>query len=328
MPKTASSVFAQPRYRANPYSVYTELRDAGPVSPTRLPSGEQVYLVTRFADVEARLKGSRLVINILHAREHRPGLLGRLGFAQHFSSTNMLKSDPPEHTRLRALVSQAFTPRLVNQMRDHIQSLADALLDAVEPRGQMDLIADFAFPLPITVICELLGVPRSDEAKFRKWSSALIASGALSSESLPMVPQLLLMVRYMRRLVRRRRSQASPGDDLVGQLLTARESGQQLSDRELVSTLVLLLIAGHETTVNLIGNGSLALLENRSEFERLRASPTLVRGAVEELLRYVNPVAPTTTPRSCPTPKPWTPPVPCGSTWPSARAFITAWARR
>jgi cytochrome P450 len=285
-----SDVFSDPRYRADPYAVYAELRRERPAYPARLRNGDEVYLVTRFADVEAGLKDGRLIKNIANARERRPGLLARLGFAKQFSNSNMLKSDPPEHTRLRALAHQAFTPKLVNQMRGHIQALADQLIDAVEPSGRMDLIADFALPLPITVICEMLGVPRQDEQKFRRWSNALVASGALSSESIPMVPQLFLMLRYVRRLVRRRRAHPLGGDDLIGQLIAAREQGQQLQERELVSTIILLLIAGHETTVNLIGNGMLALLLNPEQMGRLQQEPELTRGAVEELLRFVNPV--------------------------------------
>jgi cytochrome P450 len=287
---TVQSVFAGPGFHADPYPTYAKLRAESPAYRTRLPNGHEVIMVTRFADVESALKDPRLVKNIRHARDHAPGLLGRLNFAQYFANTNMLKADPPEHTRLRALVHQAFTPKLIAQMRDHIQSIADELVDRVEPAGRLDLIGDFAFPLPITVICELLGVPRSDEPKFRRWSSALVASGALSSESLPLSPQLLLLVRYMRRLIRDRRAHRGPEDDLIGQLMRAQEQGQQLSDRELLSTLILLLIAGHETTVNLIGNGMLALLLAPEQMQRLQRDPKLIRGAVEELLRLVNPV--------------------------------------
>jgi cytochrome P450 len=291
MPRRArTSVFANPTYRTNPYAVYDELRAESPAYRTTLPNGNEVFAITRFADVEAALKDQRLVKNISHARGRPGGILGRLGFAQYFANANMLRSDPPEHTRLRGLVSKAFTPKLINEMRGHIQAIADQLLDAVEPAGRMDLIADFAFPLPITVICELLGVPRADEGKFHHWSSTLVASGALSSESLPLVPSLLLLVRYMRKLIRQRRASGGGGDDLIGQLMLAQEQGQRLSDRELLSTLVLLLIAGHETTVNLIGNGMLALLLAPEQLRRLQQDPARIKQAVEELLRYVNPV--------------------------------------
>ncbi|MBV9355319.1 MAG: cytochrome P450 [Chloroflexi bacterium] len=287
---TATSVFASPSYHANPYPVFAELRTEAPATRTTLPNGTEVFVVTRYADVEAALKDARLIKNITSARGRPSGLLGRLGFAQYFGNSNMLKADPPEHTRLRGLVSKAFTPKLINQMRGDIQALADRLLDAVEPAGKMDLIADFAFPLPITVITRLLGVPSADEGKFRRWSSSLVASGALSSESLPLEPSLFQLVRYVRKLIRQRRASGGAGDDLIGQLMSAQEEGQSLSDRELLSTLILLLIAGHETTVNLIGNGMLALLLAPDQLHQLRDDPARIRGAVEELLRFVNPV--------------------------------------
>jgi cytochrome P450 PksS len=290
MATTSPGVFSDPRYRADPYVVFSEVRREQPAYRTRLRNGDEVFLVTRFDDVEAALKDGRLVKNITNARDRRPGLLGRLGFTAQFANTNMLKSDPPEHTRLRALAHQAFTPKLVNQMRDHVQTLADQLITKVMPAGKMDLMADFALPLPITIICEMLGVPQKDEQKFRRWSNALIVSGALSSESVPLSPQLLLLLRYVRRLVRQRRAHPRPGDDLIGQLIAAHEGGQQLSERELLSTIIVLLIAGHETTVNLIGNGSLALLTNPEQMQKLQQDPSLIKGAVEELLRYVNPV--------------------------------------
>ncbi len=290
MATTSPGVLSDPRYRADPYVVFSEVRQEQPVYPTKLRNGDEVFLVTRFADVEAALKDGRLVKNITNARDRRPGLLGRLGFAAAFSNTNMLKSDPPDHTRLRALAHQAFTPKLVNQMRDHVQTLADQLIAKVLPAGKMDMIADFALPLPITVICEMLGVPQKDEKKFSAWSNALIESGALSSESLPISPQLLLMLRYVRRLVRQRRAHPRLEDDLIGQLIAAHEGSQQLSERELLSTIIVLLIAGHETTVNLIGNGTLALLMNPEQMQKLQQNPSLIKGAVEELLRYVNPV--------------------------------------
>src|SRR5262249_49743203 len=148
MATRTDAVFADPRYRADPYAVFAEVRREQPAFRTRMPNGDVVFLVTRYADVEAALKDARLVKNIANARDRRPGLLARLGFARYFSNANMLRSDPPEHTRLRALAHQAFTPKLVNQMRDGIQSLADELITKVESNHRMDLIADYALPLP------------------------------------------------------------------------------------------------------------------------------------------------------------------------------------
>ncbi len=275
--------FTSSEFKTNPYAYYAQLRDEAPVFHTQLPDGTAVYLVSRYADVLAGLKDPRLVKNIAHTRLEHDG-----GMAQMMSNVSMLRADPPEHTRLRALAHEAFTPKFVNQLREHIQAIADRLVDAVEDRGQMDLINDFAFLLPITVICEMLGVPTEDAHQFRAWTSAMIANGTLSSESPQMVPETMQLVLYLQRLINERR--ASPQSDLISALLQARDHGDQLSERELLGTTVLLLVAGHETTVNLIGNGIFALLQSPQQFEQLKCEPALMRDAVEELLRMVNPV--------------------------------------
>jgi cytochrome P450 len=173
-------------------------------------------------------------------------------------------------------------------MRAHVQEIADRLLAAVQPNGRMDLINDFAFPLPITVITEMLGVPTADEQKFRKWSTAIIASGAISTEGTRLVPELLPLVQYVSRLVKQRTQ--SPQDDLISQLIHAEQNGDRFSQREVIGTTILLLIAGHETTVNLIGNGALALLQAPEQMQKLKQDPKLIKPAVEEILRFVNPV--------------------------------------
>jgi cytochrome P450 PksS len=201
----------------------------------------------------------------------------------------MLALDPPDHTRLRALVHKAFTPRLVEQLRPRIQTIADTLLDAVQPKGEMDLIDDYAFPLPITVIAELLGIPVEDRVSFRRWTNLLV-SGEPSPERLEqIVPTMQEFAAYLGQLFARRRAQ--PGEDLVSQLLRVEEAGDILDERELYSMVFLLLIAGHETTVNLIGNGMLALLQHPDQRERLQQTPALIEAAIEELLRYEGPVA-------------------------------------
>jgi cytochrome P450 len=284
MKQQTLSPFASPLYRSNPYPTYAQIRADAPAYKTILPTGVEVYVVTRYADVVAGLKDGRLVKNIYNARP--AGTLQKLGIDMQRS--NMLKTDPPEHTRLRGLVKDVFTPKYINQLREHVQQIADDLLDGVQSQGQMDFISDFAFPLPITVISEMLGVPVEDHLKFRRWSGELIASGTLSSESFHIQRGLLPMVRYVRRLVAGHRKQ--PREDVVGYLINAETDGDRLNDREIISTTILLLIAGHETTVNLIGNGMLALLQNPEQLELLQQRPELIRPAVEELLRYVNPV--------------------------------------
>jgi cytochrome P450 len=281
-----ASPFASAAFKSDPYPLYARIRAETPVYVTVLPNGVKVYMITRYEDVQAALKDDRLVKNIDNARP--PGLLRKISAGLGFSNSNMLRADPPEHTRLRALAHSAFTPRVVNQMREHIQQIADQLLDAVQPAGRMDLISDFAFPLPITVITEMLGVPTADDAKFRQWSSGLIDSGVLSSESRQLVPELLPMVNYVRNLVDKRRK--APQDDLITKLIQAEYEGSHFTQNEVIATTILLLVAGHETTVNLIGNGMLALLQHPDQFEELKQDPGLIKPAVEEMLRFVNPV--------------------------------------
>jgi cytochrome P450 len=284
--KSQTSPLSSPSFKLDPYAFYAQARDETPAYRSTLPNGVDVYLVTRFKYVQAALKDARLVKNIHNAR--RPGLMTRLGLRMNLNNTNMLRADPPEHTRLRALAHAAFTPKMVQQMRGHIAILAEDLLDRVAEQGHMDLINDFAFPLPITVITEMLGVPAADDGKFRQWTTNLVASGAISSEGGGLVPELLPLVQYFTKLVRERRK--APRDDLISQLLQAEHEGDRFSDREVIGTTILLMLAGHETTVNLIGNGALALLQQRDEWEKLKANPALIKTAVEELLRFVNPV--------------------------------------
>jgi cytochrome P450 PksS len=183
-------------------------------------------------------------------------------------------------------VSKAFTPWLVEKMRDRVQQLADKLLDQVRDRGHMDLIRDYALPIPTIIIAELLGVPAEDRHKFHRWTRALFVSSTWSL--LKALPNILALFRYLREIVKKRR--ADPQGDLVSALAEVREAGDTLNEEELLGMLALLLVAGHETTVNLIGNGSLALLEHPHQLEKLRNEPALIKSAVEELLRYTSPV--------------------------------------
>ena len=206
----------------------------------------------------------------------------------------MLFRDPPDHTRLRALVSRAFTPRVVEAMRPHIQEIVDGLLDRVEGARGMDVIEDLAYPLPVTVICEMLGVPTADQDVFKQWSADIARS--LDASILPAGSEVITrgqeagdaLREYFRSLIVVRRK--SPQPDLLSALIAAEEQGDKLSEPELVATCVLLLIAGHETTVNLIGNGLLALLRHPAELRALADDPALIQTGVEELLRYDGPV--------------------------------------
>jgi cytochrome P450 len=197
---------------------------------------------------------------------------------------NMLDTDPPDHARLRSLVQKAFTPRLIEHMRPRIQAIADELLDAVERRGEMDLIDDYAFPLPIIVIAELLGVPAADRDKFREWSDIAV-SGDMTQEYVErMLPAMEAFVGYLRVMFEEKRE--NPGEDLFSKLVGAEEAGDKLTEDELLAMAFLLLVAGHETTVNLIGNGALALLTHPDQLERLRSDPSLIKNAVDSTERF------------------------------------------
>ena len=280
---------ASPAFKANPYPYYARLRDEAPVHRVILPTREPAWLVTRYDDVEALLKDERFAkdaANALTPRQRAEQKWVRKAFKA--LKTNMLDRDPPDHTRLRALVHKAFTPRRVEQMRDRVQALTDELLDAARSRGEVDLIRDYALPLPTTIIAEMLGVPAADRHKFHAWSNALVAAAASTWALWKAIPSALALMRYIRRIIRDRR--AEPRDDLVTDLVRAEEAGDRLSEDELLAMIFLLLVAGHETTVNLIGNGTLALLEHPDQLARLRDDPALLKPAIEELLRYASPV--------------------------------------
>ncbi len=279
-----------PAFKADPYPTYARLRSSAPVYRAALPDGRGVWLITRYEDVLAVLKDHRFVKDWRGALT--PEQLAQVPPIPEVMkplSQNMLDTDPPDHERLRALVSKAFTPRLIERLRPRVQAISDGLLDAVQDRGEMDLIDDYAFPLPITVIAELLGVPAEDRNNFREWSDAAV-SGNASQEYMEeiLIPHMQAFTDYLRALFEEKR--ANPGDDLVSALVRAEEAGDRLSEDELLGMVFLLLVAGHETTVNLIGNGALALLQHPDQLRKLKEDPSLIKPAVEELLRYDGPV--------------------------------------
>ena len=275
-------------FKADPFPLLARLRASEPVYRTTLPDKTPVWLLTRYDDVNALLRDQRFTKNrrnALTADQQRklpwmPPMFRPL-------ERNMLDLDPPDHTRLRSLVHKAFTPSLVEQMRSRTQAVAEELLDRVLSVGEMDLISDFALPLPMTIITEILGVPAKDHDKFHKWSQAVVALTS-PSPTLRVMPGVWKFIRYLRQFFKLRRR--DPQDDLVSALIKAEEAGDKLNEDELLAMVFLLLIAGHETTVNLIGNGTLALLENPNEMTKLQSEPSLVKPAVEELLRYTSPV--------------------------------------
>jgi cytochrome P450 PksS len=279
---------ASPAFKANPFPFYARLRAEAPAYRMTLPTKETAWLITRFDDVAMVLKDERFVKDSSNALTPAQAANQRW-FRKVFKSLtrNMLNRDPPDHTRLRGLV-KAFSPRLIEQMRGRIEMLTNDLLDAAQGRGRIDLIRDYALPLPAIVIAELLGVPVEDRHAFHRGTNAIVSAGASSRAMLMAMPSAWWLIRYIRKLVRKRR--ADPRDDLVSALARAEDAGDMLSEDELMAMVFLLLAAGHETTVNLIGNGTLALLENPDQLDRLRNDPALIKPAVEEFLRYTSPV--------------------------------------
>ena len=273
-------------YYQHPLAHFARMREEGPAVPVVLPHGQRVWLVTRYADVRAALADPRLHKDWaakLTAPDWVPDpVMGYL-------SMHLLNSDPPDHTRLRKLVTRGFTARRVAQLRPRVEAVTAALLDAMaaSPTGEVDLLAAFAFPLPVTVICELLGIPAGDQEQFRAWSNAMLAS---NGERGSYRAAGTAMFRYFTDLVAAKR--AAPADDLVSALISASDAdpGDSLDERELLAMLFLLLVAGHETTTNLIATGTLALLTSPAQLARLRADPALLPAAVEELVRYANPL--------------------------------------
>jgi cytochrome P450 PksS len=276
------------RFKANPFPFYARLREEAPVFRIMGPANEPGWLVTRYDDVSsvlkhARLSKDRLAMMTPEEREAMPWVFKLFGPI----SQNMLSRDPPNHTRLRALVHKAFTPKLIERLRSRVQVLSDGLLDKAQRRGSMDLVAEYALLVPVTIIAEMLGVPPGDYKKFQHWSNRLISNTSMLDIILA-APTVVLFTRYLRNLIAQRRK--SPGDDLITALIQAEESGDTLTAEELLSMVFLLLVAGHETTVNLIAGGTLALLQHPGQLERLRKEPALIESAVEELLRYASPV--------------------------------------
>lgn len=291
MPSTDAPIVLWDRARrADPYGFYAELRRDRPVVRATVPGRGAVWVVTRYADVAAMLKDPRFSNDRRGAGVPSPFFGGLpMPRAIRTLSSTMVGADDPAHARLRGLVGQAFTPRRIAALEGRIRAIADGLIDRVSPAGRMDLIADFALPLPFTVISELLGVPEALRLEFRRRAAGLMAPPRSIVPRVALwLPGLIGLVRFFERLVALRRRE--PDDALISALIAAEQAGERLSGRELVAMVFLLFFAGHETTVNLIGNGTLALFDAPGEMASLRADPGLMPGAVEELLRFTNPV--------------------------------------
>ena len=277
----------------DPYPAYGWLREHAPVHQTRLPNGVEAYLVTRYDDVKAVLADPRLSKNAAASFPGwQPGRTGIPGEHRSGVAAHLLNLDPPDHTRLRRLVSKAFTPRRIADFEPRIRRIADTLLDECAARaaqpggdGSVDLIRGYACPLPVAVILEMLGVPEEDQSIFHEWAFGVVDRGGARGG----VGRSVKRIRgYLREIIHKKR--LAPGDDLLTALVRASDHGEHLSEDEAAAMAFILLFAGFETTINLVGNGYFALLNHPAERDRLLAQPDLLPAAVEELLRYDGPV--------------------------------------
>jgi cytochrome P450 len=296
-------------FKERAFQAYAAMREKGPVASVTLPTGEPIWFVTRYAEAVAFLKDDERFANnpssalteeeyaqlFQQATEHLTVEQQQMAAqTDEILRRNLLAVDPPDHSRLRRLVAIPFTPKYIEGLRPRVQAIADALLDAVEARTdetgrrEMELISDFAYPLPLTVISEMLGIPLADRDKFREWSQAAVSFTPADRANPAVTAKLIEFIAYLRRLVAEKRS--NPGDDLLSGLVLAEAEGDKLSENELLSMIFLLIVAGHETTVNLIGNGMLALFEHPEQRARLQEDPNLLKAAIEEMLRYYGPV--------------------------------------
>lgn len=281
-----------PSFKANPCATFALMREVDPVYPHSAPDGRTIWYITRYADVAVVLKDDRRFCK--DPRNAQDAGAGSRAINVHnprpyqLINENMLFSDPPDHTRLRALVSQAFTPRRVAAMSGKISESADRLIDLIARDNEIDLIAAYALPLAVIVISDMLGIPEIDRAAVADWSQAIISPGSRGLNYTARKRKVRAFTGYLRDLFARR--QADPQDDLITGLVQAETGGARLSEAELFSMVALLIVTGHETTVNLIGNGAAALMSNPEQRERLRAGEELWPAAVEELLRYDGPV--------------------------------------
>lgn len=267
--------------RGDSHAMWARMREADPVHETVGPiTGNRIWLVTRYADCEDVIRHPAI-----GKEPAKAGLSDEVFAGDQLLSRSMISVDPPDHTRLRRLVNKAFTPRVVAALEPRIRELVDGMLDGADRDGHLEVIADLAFPLPVTVIAELLGIPVEDRERFRTWSRALLAPAvdpAAAKEA------ALAFTGYIDALAAQRR--AEPEDDLLSRLVAAEDEGDHLDRSELLGMVLLLLVAGHETTVNLIGNGVLALLDHPAAWRELVDDPSLAPALVEEVLRYDGPV--------------------------------------
>ncbi len=286
-------------FKKDPFPTFARMRRETPIFPHQAPDGSTIWYITTFEDVTAVLRDDENFCK--DPRNARPvgssGPASRKSAIHQRINENMLFSDPPDHTRLRGLVSKAFTPHRIEAMKPQIQAIADDLLDKVATQGCMDLIASYALPLPLFAICEMLGIPNQDRNQVADWSQAIISPGSRNLNYSARKRKVRAFTGYLERLFEERR--INPQDDLISALTLVEDDGDRLNEMELSSMVTLLLVTGHETTVNLIGNGTLALLLHPDQLQLVQENPAFWPMSVEELLRYDGPVETSTSRWAC-----------------------------
>ncbi|WP_083677677.1 cytochrome P450 [Paenibacillus sp. FSL R7-0337] len=277
--------FMDKAFIQQPFAAYERLREEEPVHRFLLPGGQFAWLVSRYEDALKVLQDSRFVTNPPNAGNEEASLPSH----QEVISRNLISVGPEDHRRLRRLIQKAFTPRMIEGLRGRIEEISEELLDTIAGKGtrKMDLIEEYAFPLPIIVICEMLGVPLEDQDRFRGWSDVIMEG--FNNPELDQASDEVMkaFVDYLQELIAERRKHLQ--NDLISSLISVEEEGEALTEQELYALVFVLIIAGHETTVNLIGNGVLALLEHPEQKQMLLAQPEFIQSAIEEMLRFNGP---------------------------------------
>ncbi|MGI5141903.1 MULTISPECIES: cytochrome P450 family protein [unclassified Streptomyces] len=268
-------------YRANPYPVYERLRESAPVCPISPPHGVETYLITRYDDAKAALTDPRISKDMYAAIDAYHTIFGDSSVAL---DDNMLFSDPPKHTRLRRIVNSAFTPRRIESLRPRIQQITDELLAKCSTEGPVDLLPSFAFPLPLIVICELIGIPDDEREEVQKLCAVVARTGFSKADKEKLAVAEGALRDYFVEIIARKRAKAS--DDLLSDLIRTQDEQGAMNDGELLSTLWVLLFAGHKTTAYLIGNAVFNLLSHRDQLREVMADPELLPNAIEEVIRY------------------------------------------
>ncbi|MEA1854826.1 cytochrome P450 [Cytobacillus sp. FSL W7-1323] len=281
----------------NPFFVFSKTRDIGPIIPISNPIGDtdnQTWIVVHMEEAVQILKNAKQFTVDPTSIEEKENFRDKINSKEKssapdtfFTGKSMLFLDGLDHRRLRMLVSKAFTPRYMEGLRPRVQEIADELLDNVHSKGEMDLVKDYAYPLPINVISEMLGVPYEDREKLKDWSSAIATGLGWGKQDATVAKNLQEFGEYTKQLVERKRM--NPSDDLISQLIAIEAEGDRLDESELISMITLLIFAGHETTSNLIATGSMMLFENPKQLELLKKDLRLIPSAIEELLRYNGP---------------------------------------